>query len=162
MPAHELAIKLRELLSELTQQLSRLQDLLQQENHALAKGELDRVSELAQLKELATVTIERCEQQRRNLLDNHQLGYDAQSMAQLSRHLPRELVRELAGVWQRIAEQGQQCKEQNQINGIVLAHQQRRTLTTLRILRGQASQVEIYSARGNTLTELDQHSLARI
>lgn len=162
MPAHELALQLRALLSELTQQLSRLHDLLQQENQVLAKGELDSVSELARQKELTTTAIEQCEQQRRKLLDQYQLGYDANSMAQLSRHLPRELVRELASVWQRIAAQGQQCKELNEINGIVLAHQQRRAITTLRILRGQTTHAELYSARGNSLTDFDQHSLARI
>jgi flagella synthesis protein FlgN len=162
MPAHELAIQLRALLSELSQQLARLQVFLQQENQALASGELDRVSELAHQKELTTNAIELCEQQRRKLLDHYQLGYDVNSMAQLSRHLPRELVRELAGVWQRIATKGQQCKEQNEINGIVLAHQQRRALTTLRILRGQTTHAELYSARGNSLTDFDQHSLARI
>ncbi len=162
MPTNELAIQLRKLLSDLTRQLNHLHDLLQQENLALSKNEFDLVTELAPQKELATLAIEQDELKRRSLLDQYQLDYDARSMAQLSRHLPRELVRELAGLWQQVASQGQQCKDLNQINGIILAHLQRRALSTLRILRNQTTQSELYSARGNALTDLDQHSLARI
>lgn len=162
MPANELAIQLRTLLSDLYQQLTHLHDLLEQENLALSKNEFDQVTRLAQQKELATQIIEQCELKRRSLLDQHQLDYDARSMAQLSRHLPRGLVRELAGLWQQVAGLGQHCKDLNQINGIILAHLQRRAISTLRILRNQTTQSELYSASGNALTDLDQHSLARI
>ncbi|MBI3560106.1 MAG: flagellar protein FlgN [Gammaproteobacteria bacterium] len=162
MPAAQLATRLRDLLSELTLHLSQMLELLHIERQALATTDGDAITAVAVRKEATTQAIERCEQQRRELLDKHQLGSDSQSMARLARQLPAHTVRELALAWQTIRQQGQDCKQQNQINGIVLAHQQRRTQTALRILRGQIADNEVYSAHGDKYSELNQRTLARI
>lgn len=153
---------LHPLLVELRTHLTKLLDLLNQEHTALAKNDTEQVAQLAQQKQQLTTLIEHSESQRRTFFASLNLSADTKGMAQLAQSIARPQVRELAKLWQEILQTSQTCQQQNQINGIVLAHQQRRAMLLLQILRGQTNQTTLYSARGNKESEFAQHSLARI
>jgi flagellar biosynthesis/type III secretory pathway chaperone len=162
MSEHELASQLRNIFGSLVNGLTEMQTLLQQEHLALTDNNLDNITPLAKQKEKLSLHIERQESLRRTLLEKHQLPFGKNSLALLSRKLPKAVIVELLRAWDQVVELSRGCATQNQINGVVLAHQQRRTQAALRILRGHDGQNEIYSATGNTKDPFNQTSLARI
>lgn len=162
MNASETNRQLHTLLAAIASELSTLHELLQAEQVALTSGSFELLPELAQRKDAASMAIERYEQQRRDLLASMNLSHTSDGMQQFSRRLAPNQLRELANTWQSVSLLGKNCQQQNQLNGIMLAHHQRRTLAALRLLRGQNTHHEIYSARGNKEGEFSQQTLARI
>ena len=162
MPGSDTITQIQHVLAELHTQLTQLQELLKQEHSALNDNDTEQISQLALNKQKLTADINNNETRRCSLFASLNLEPDSLGMAQLVKQLARPQVRDLAKLWQGILQVGQDCQTQNQINGIVLAHQQRRAMHLLQLLRGQTGQTTLYSARGSKESEIAQLSLARI
>lgn len=162
MSEHEIASQLHTIFNLLVKRLIEMQDLLQQEHLALIKNENDNITFLAKHKEKLSLQIEQQEALRRVLLEKHQLPFGKTSLEILSRHVSKNAIVELLRTWDKIVNLSQACSTQNQINGVILAHQQRRTQMALRILRGQCEYNEIYSSSGNKQEQFSQNTIARI
>ena len=158
----EIASQLRNIFGLLIKRLLDMQALLQQEHHALTKNETDNIASLAKHKEKLSLQIEQQESQRRSLLEKHQLPFGKNSLEIISHKVSKVTIIELLRAWDKVVTLSHNCSTQNQINGVILAHQQRRTQTALRILRGQGEYNEIYSANGNKQEQFNQNTIARI
>lgn len=158
----EITSQLRTIFGLLVNRLTEMQALLQQEHLALTKNEIDNITALAKHKEKLSQHIEHQEALRRSLLEKYQLPFGKKSLEMLSRHVPKTITLELLRAWDKVVSLSRDCATKNQINGIVLTHQQRRTQTALRILRGQGEYTEVYSSSGNKQEQFKQTTLARI
>lgn len=150
------------LLAALQQALGRLLALLEQEQLALRDKNIDSMEKIAADKEAISAEVEQLEQQRQQLCEQFKIAPDHGGLTQFLHGIPALVARRVQERWQAISEIGAACLEQNQVNGIVVAHQQRHTQDALAILRGAVTSSELYSAKGARSMHGSQHSLGRV
>ena len=68
----------------------------------------------------------------------------------------------IAKYWKRITYLGQKCTTQNQINGIMVAHQQRFTQDALSVLRGMVSGQDEYSEKGMQENKFNNNIIGKV
>lgn len=162
MNTQQAAEQLFSQLSELCQSLAKLATTLQQEESALSQNDFAEIEKLAHDKELLSVQIEQLEQQRHGLCQQLNISGDFASIKTYLAGVSSRLVQRLEQQWDKIRSLGQQCANQNQVNGLLVAHQQRHTQQALAILRGVVGNEELYSASGSQQSAELQHSLGRV
>lgn len=158
----QLIVQLLSLLSELADKLGRLAAILQQEQTALSQKEFAALEGYARDKEILSAEIEQLETQRHALCSQLQINNDFTSIQAFLTRVSGKVAARFEQQWNSIISLGNQCATQNQLNGILVAHQQRRTQQTLAILRGIAGGSEVYSAKGSQQKHDYQHSLGRV
>ena len=150
-------------LSGLAHKLEQLAATLQQEQAALAQNAFTAIEKLAQDKETLSGEIEQLERQRFAVCKQLNIDIDFASIQAYLDGISAVLVERLEQQWNTIITLGSQCASQNQLNGILVAHQQRHTQQALAILRGISGNSEVYSASGSQQQVIDQqHSLGRV
>jgi flagellar biosynthesis/type III secretory pathway chaperone len=149
-------------LSELAQQLAKLVTLLQQEQTALTQNDFAALETLAHDKETISAQIEQLEKQRHTLCGQLKIDSDFAGIKSYITGVSTKLLARLEQQWDKISTLGSQCASQNQVNGILVAHQQRHAQQALAILRGVTGNDEIYSATGSQQALDYQHSLGRV
>lgn len=155
-------LQLLSLLSSLTDKLTQLVNVLQQEQTALVHKEFDAVVTLAGSKQTLSAEIEQLETQRLALCQQLQIHSDFTSINAFLGGLSSKLATRFEQQWDTIIRLGKECSDQNQVNGILVAHQQRHTQQALALLRGISGQNEVYSARGAQQIQDRQLSLGRV
>ena len=150
-------------LNELSHKLGVLAQTLQQEQIALSQNAFTAIETLAQDKETLSTEIEQLERQRHALCKQLNINCEFASIKTFLSAISTTLVARLEQQWDKIISLGKQCADQNQVNGILVAHQQRHTQQALAILRGITGSSEVYSATGSPQQGVDQqHSLGRV
>lgn len=149
-------------LSELAKQLKLLAAALQQEQTALTQNDFAALEAIAHDKEVLSSQIEQIEQQRHTLCSQLNIDCDFVGIENYLAIISGKLLPRLEQLWDQINTFGSQCASQNQVNGILLAHQQRHAQQALAILRGVSGGDELYSASGSQQTIDYQHSLGRV
>lgn len=149
-------------LSELAQQLASLATLLQQEQTALTQKDFAALETIAQDKEMLSAQIEQLEKQRHVLCSQLKIHSDFASIKTYITGVSGKLLARLEQQWDKISTLGSQCTSQNQVNGVLVAHQQRHAQQALAILRGINGNDETYSASGSQQVIDHQHSLGRV
>jgi flagellar biosynthesis/type III secretory pathway chaperone len=149
-------------LSELVQQLKQLAAVLQQEQTALTQNDFAALETLAHDKEVLSAQIEQIEQRRHTLCSQLKIDCDFAGIESYLATISGKLLPRLEQLWDQINTLGSQCASQNQVNGILLAHQQRHAQQALAILRGVSGSEELYSASGSQQSSDYQHSLGRV
>lgn len=150
-------------LSELSLKLTELAQTLQQEQIALSQNAFSAIETLARDKETLSSEIEQLERQRHALCKQLNINSDFASIQTYLNGISAALVTRLEQQWDTIISLGNECASQNQVNGIMVAHQQRHTQQALAILRGISGNSEVYSATGSQQQGTEQqHSLGRV
>jgi flagella synthesis protein FlgN len=163
MNTQQLITELFTQLSELSNKLGVLAQTLQQEQNALSQNEFSAIEKLAQDKESLSTEIEQLERRRIALCKQLNIKSDFSSIQTYLSGISAALVTRLEKLWDSIVTLGNECASQNQVNGILVAHQQRHTQQALTILRGITGSSEVYSATGSQQQVIDQqHSLGRV
>ncbi len=149
------------LLRDIAEHLAQLMRTLETENTALADNNLDGIIQAANDKNRLFEFLEDLEKERHALLLAAGLDFDSNGiMAYLERDSSRT-GNETAATWQQIETLTHQCRKQNQINGIILEKNRRRTEKALAILKGQTPQATTYTASGETCHSQSRNSLAK-
>ncbi|HEB87501.1 MAG TPA: flagellar protein FlgN [Gammaproteobacteria bacterium] len=149
------------ILQDITEHLTQLVRTLESEHLALVDNDLDAIIQAASDKNRSFELLEDLEKERHALLLAAGLDFDRNGiMAYLQRGTPRTRS-ETATLWQQIETLTHRCRKQNQINGIMLEKNRRRTEKALAILKGQTPQTATYTASGETCHTQPRHSLAK-
>jgi len=149
------------LLHDIAEHLAQLVQTLETENAALADNDLDGIVQAANDKNRLFEFLEDLEKERHALLLAAGLDFDSNGiMTYLERNRSRT-KNETATTWQQIESLTRQCRKQNQINGIILEKNRRRTEKALAILKGQTPQPTTYTANGETCHNQSRNSLAK-
>jgi len=144
---------LKPVLLDIVSYLEELRQILIAEYEALSNDDLDALLATAQTKHQLTDMLEQLEQERLTLLKH--AGLDLQQtglMAYFNQHAQTSGNDDLAQLWQRIRTATRDCERLNQINGIIIEKQKRRTESTLALLKGQPTQTELYSSQGESVS----------
>lgn len=142
--------------------LSELHTILLQEQAALTDKQLDNLVTLAQQKTGLTQKIEAAEQNRMAICANLNIQPDKKSLGQWLKTQPKTIQQQIAKRWKRITYIGQKCTTQNQINGIMVAHQQRFTQDALSVLRGTDGGQDEYSNKGMQENKFGHNIIAKV
>lgn len=149
------------ILQDISGHLIQLAATLESEHAALIDNDLDIIIQAASDKNRLFELLEDLEKERHALLLAAGLDFDSNGiMAYLQRSTFRT-KNQTAATWQQIETLTHQCRKQNQINGIMLEKNRRRTEKALAILKGQTPQAATYTANGETCQNQPRHSLAK-
>lgn len=149
------------LLQDIAEHLAQLDRTLENEHTALIENDLNNIVQAANDKIYLFEILEDLEKERHALLLAAGLDFDSNGiMAYLQRNTS-QARNESAAIWQQIEDLTHRCRRQNQINGIILEKNRRRTEKALAILKGQIPQAGTYTASGETCKSQPRHSLAR-
>ena len=150
-----------ENLSELNESLDKLSAVLLQEEVVLTEQNLDKTESISTEKNELTAKVEQAEKQRQFLCQQLQISPDKQGIQRWLKTKPTDIQQQVATLWKRITYLGQKCETQNQINGIMVAHLQRRAQDALSILRGAVSGEDSYSQTGAHENKQKQKIIAK-
>jgi len=149
-------------LTELDTHLAELSNILLLEQTALSDKQLESIEKLAEQKTNLTQQIERAEQTRVRVCADLNIQADKKSLVKWLKTQPRGIQQQIAKLWKRITYLGQKCTTQNQINGIMVAHQQRFTQDALSILRGTVSGQDEYSEKGMQENKFSHNTIGKV
>ena len=149
-------------LSELENDLTKLCTILIKEQTALTDKQLDSIEQLAEQKTNLTQKIENTEQIRIGICADLNIQPDKNSLGKWLKSQPKTIQQQVAKHWKRITYLGQKCATQNQINGIMVAHQQRFTQDALSILRGTDGGQDEYSEKGMQKNKFNHNIIGKV
>ncbi len=149
------------LLRDIAEHLTQLSQILENEYTSLSDNDLERIIQAANDKNRLFELIEDLEKERHTVLLAAGLDFDSSGIMAYLQRSPSQANNETASLWQQIETLTRQCRKQNQINGIILEKNRRRTEKALAILKGQSPQMGTYNASGETCHSQSRHSLAK-
>lgn len=148
-------------LMRLDEQLQQLLTLLVQEQDELSRPRPQHIEEIAARKLQLTEAIEQTEEQRHTLCSQLNIAPDKQALQAWLQDKPDRLKNTIARLWQQIAQRGQQCATQNQLNGAIVNHHERHARDALAILRGATGNHDAYSDKGTHHSTKESQVIAR-
>lgn len=149
-------------LTSLCEQLGELYKLLQSEETALAENSYQDIEQLAAQKTALTQQVEASERVRQTICNRLNIRANIDGIQAYIKDIDATAKIKIIKLWQRITILGQHCSSQNQLNGILVAHQQRRAREALNILRGHFEIGNRYSKKGAQETEQPRHTLGKV
>jgi len=149
-------------LTSLCEQLGELYKLLQLEETALAENSYQDIEQLAAKKTALTQQVEASECIRQTICDRLNIRANIDGIQAYIKDIDATAKIKIIKLWQRITILGQHCSSQNQLNGILVAHQQRRAREALNILRGHFEIGNRYSKKGAQESEQPRHTLGKV
>lgn len=149
-------------LTSLCEQLGELYKLLQLEETALAENSYQDIEQLAAKKTALTQQVEASECIRQTICDRLNIRANIDGIQAYIKDIDATAKIKIIKLWQRITILGQHCSSQNQLNGILVAHQQRRAREALNILRGHFEIGNRYSKKGVQESEQPRHTLGKV
>jgi len=149
------------LLQDIAGHLTQLVQTLEKEYTALTSNDLDNIVQTTNDKNRLFEFLEDLEKERHALLLAAGLDFDTNGIMAYLKRDTSQTKNKTAIIWQQIEDLTRQCRKQNQLNGIILEKNRRRTEKALAILKGQSPQVGTYTASGETCNNQFRHSLAK-
>lgn len=135
------------MLAEDSERIEQLQQLLEQEREILEKRDHQALADLLEHKNRLLAELGQHALQRQNWLRSARLSCDHDGWLRWLEQHPH--LQSQKAQWNQLAERFHHCREQNEINGKVLARAQHTNSTLLNLLRGQSqSAPELYNAKG--------------
>ncbi len=134
-----------------------LLETLRREYQALTQGDADQIEEAASAKQAQMQRLQQLLRERERLLGSQGLSPDSEGMEHLLQSLdaPR-----LDTDWRELRRLATQLKEQNEVNGAIVALGQRQVQQALDLLTGRGGS-DTYGPAGNHSAPQASHSLAR-
>lgn len=162
MTKDKLSTSIFRTLTSLAENLGQLHLLLEEEQSALTRASSNDIEKFTREKLYLTRLIETGEQQRQAICTELQITPDLAGLQQLNLEISPRAGKQLTNLWHQITKLGNECATQNQLNGILLNHQQKRTLRALSALRSIVETDQIYSDKGATEIREYQSSLGHV
>lgn len=135
-----------------------LQEILQREQEALKSTDPDQVLEISREKQQAVEQMQACSGQRESLLASFGIASSPNDLSQL---FQSGSAATCADLWHQLGEAADQLRQQNEINGGILALNQRHNKQALDLLCGRSENRNTYGATGEQNPDQPGHSLAK-
>ena len=132
-------------------------ELLRKEAHALAENGVDTLEALATDKLARLEQLTRFAQQRNTRLRS--AGYTADVAGMQAWLAQRAAYPAIANAWAMVGELAREARDQNEINGLMVAMKLQRTQRQLAFLNRAASNEPMYASDGVTCSAVRQRSL---
>ncbi|WP_428603390.1 flagella synthesis protein FlgN [Sedimenticola sp.] len=154
----ELQNPLSQILSSELDCARSLMEILQREHKALKSRDPDQVLSISREKQQAVEEMQGLARQRDHLLASFKIPGGTAGIKRLLQHDTDSVCSTL---WKDLAEIATELREQNEVNGGILALSQRHNNQALDILCGRTHNRNTYGAKGQYNKEAPGHSLAK-
>ncbi|WP_029135060.1 flagella synthesis protein FlgN [Sedimenticola selenatireducens] len=135
-----------------------LAEILQREQNALKSHDPEQVLDISREKQQTVDQMQECGRQRDRLLTS--LGVAGGSTG-INKLIQTNSAATCAGLWRQLEAIAGKLREQNEINGGILALSQRHNKQALDLLCGRTDSRNTYGARGQHNQDQSGHSLAK-
>jgi len=149
------------VLKDIRAYLKQLLALLNEEHSALENSNIEKLAEFATTKQLLVENLEDLETERKNILSQAGLDLTKTGVADFLSRDNTTSKNETNALWDDIAELSRTCEEQNNLNGIIIEGQRRRTEIALQILQGKSTESELYSKHGKSVNAKNKSTSVR-
>ena len=139
------------VLKDIYAYLQQLKVTLDNEHEALSSQNLEKLNEFAEAKQLLIENLEDLDGERKKILADAGMELGKTGVEDyLSRFSSGK--NELVRIWEAISKLSRECEKQNNVNGVIIESQRRRTETALDILKGNSGESELYSKKGKSVS----------
>jgi len=149
MPPHEFLTLLRQERST----FERFLDILQDEQAALVKGEIDRLTDIAQTKSGLVVELTRLAESRNHFLSSQGLPANKEGMTTwLNRQAAATETQDIETIWNDLLRIGASARLANETNGKMIELKLQHNQQALAVLTSAANQTTLYGPDGQHLS----------
>ena len=124
-----------------------LLNLLEQEREALKERSQERLEEILQAKADHLCHLENSAKIRSEWAELYNAG--GQSLEEKWHAIIAQQSSDIATLWHRLKDLLQNCRRENEVNGKILARNQKTFSRIISILRGQSTSTNLYTSKGN-------------
>ncbi len=150
---------LRDMLTQDTNAVKQLKDLLLKERELLEQRKLEGLQEIVGLKDHLLGNLSFTAKQREQVLRNAGLPTD---LAGWNTFLSRDaLTRALIPEWQTLTHEFIECQTANEINGKMINRSKQTLSHLLNLLRGQVAAPPLYTQKGATTNHSGSHTVVK-
>lgn len=150
---------LRDMLTQDTNAIEQLKELLLKERELLEQRKLEGMQEIVGLKDHLLGNLAFTAKQREQLLRNAGLPTD---LAGWNTFLSRDaLTLTLIPEWQTLTNQFIECQTANEINGKMINRSKQTLSHLLNLLRGQVAAPSLYTQKGLTTNHSGSHTVVK-
>jgi flagellar biosynthesis/type III secretory pathway chaperone len=137
---------IEQLLTQETNQLARLETLLDREHELILANDIEELDRAGDLRQTCVGELARIEDERRSLCRMHNLPADAMGLERLMKWCdPKSSLQRL---WSECASRATTCRASNDRNGALVAARLKRVEGLLDVLTGRANQPKVYGRQG--------------
>lgn len=149
-----------QMLTQDTQTIEELRQVLLSEREALEQRNLDALPPLIDAKNRTMAALGEHALQRQSWLDAAKLPHDHEGWQQWLQQRPD--TRAQAAQWQALADQFEACRALNEINGKIIQRSRQTVGTLLDLLRGQSTDgPSLYNAQGRSGSQGGSQTLVK-
>lgn len=127
-------------------------EILQTEQDALVRGDVDRLIEFAQLKSEKVVLLSRLAEHRNHFISAQGLDPENGGMETWLHHFRAGETPQVAEIWAQLLELARTAQHLNQINGAMIETRLRNNQQALAVIQAAANQSSLYGPDGQTRT----------
>lgn len=150
---------LRDMLTQDTNAVKQLKDLLLKERELLEQRKLEGMQEIVGLKDHLLGNLAFTAKQREQVLRNAGLPTD---LAGWNTFLSRDaLTLALIPEWQTLTNEFIECQTANEINGKMINRSKQTLSHLLNLLRGQVAAPSLYTQKGSTTNHSGSHTVVK-
>lgn len=149
------------LLQEISNYLQQLLAALNNEHEALEKNNITSIHNFANEKIILMEHLEDLNKERRVILDDAGLDLTSSGISDFLQNSNSPRSPQMKTLWDDISALSKQCEKQNNINGIVIEANKRRTEEALSILQGKQQNTDLYSNKGKSIKASHHQTLIR-
>lgn len=149
------------LRSEL-EQFRQFHQILQNEQEALAKGDVDTLVKLAQMKTDKVTLLSQLTEKRLGMLKSLSFTPDHAGFDQWIKRCDPGKSRGVAKDWEALLELAKSAQHLNEVNGAMIKTKLRHNQEALAILFGATNKVSLYGANGQAYTVSQSRPLGKV
>jgi flagellar biosynthesis protein FlgN len=137
---------IEQLLTQETNQLARLQTLLDREHELILANDIEELDRAGGVRQACVGELARIEDERRSLCRMHNLPTDAMGLERLMKWC--DPTQSLQRLWSACAKGATECRASNDRNGALVTARLKRVEGLLDVLTGRANQTKVYGRQG--------------
>ncbi|HEU4604022.1 MAG TPA: flagellar protein FlgN [Steroidobacteraceae bacterium] len=137
---------IEQLLTQETNELARLQTLLDREHELILANNIEELDRAGDVRQACVGELARIEDERRSLCRMHNLPADAMGLERMMKWC--DPSRSLQRLWSDCAERATACRAANDRNGALVTARLKKVEGLLDVLTGRATQPKVYGRQG--------------
>jgi flagella synthesis protein FlgN len=149
------------LRSEL-EQFRQFHQILQNEQETLAKGDIDTLVKLAQMKTDKVTLLSQLTGRRLSALKSLSFTPDHSGFTQWIKHCDPDNSKGVARDWEALLELAKSAQHLNEVNGALIKTKLRHNQDALAVLFGATNKVSLYGANGQAYTVNGSRPLGKV
>jgi len=138
---------IEQLLTQETNELAKLQTLLDREHELVLANDIDGLERAGEARQACMGELARVEDERRSLCRMHNLPTDAMGIERLLAWC--DPAKSLQRLWVECAKRATECRAANDRNGALVTARLKRVAGLLDVVTGRANQPKVYGRQGS-------------